>query len=122
MARGFCSECDRYSTDISYPSGFRCPACRERLAREREDERRRRDFEVQQARLRTADFARRDRVFDAAARRLDPDDEGSVWNMIGVALQRGRPDYAERLLRHAREKGWDVRGWEKMIPDRLNPR
>ena len=121
MARGFCNDCGHYSTDISYTAGFRCLECRERIEREREDERRRRDLAFQRGLRSVREFFEHDRVFYAAIRRTDWDDPISVQHLYGFALQRGRPDYAERLREVARESGFDTTGWERMIPERLNP-
>lgn len=121
----FCSSCKRPSREIHYPTGGLCPTCREQFEtareREREDERRRREVAFQRGLRSVRDFFRHDRVFYAAIRRTDWDDPVSVQHLYGFALQRGRPDYAERLREVAREKGFDTVGWEKMIPERLNP-
>jgi hypothetical protein len=121
MPRGHCRECGNYSDDLTYPSGLRCPLCLSAAEARREDERRRRDLETTRALRELADFVRRDRVMDQALRRMDHDDTLSVWDTIGIALQRGRQDIVERLLEHAARKRWDMSGWRKMIPERLNP-
>lgn len=126
MSKGNCLGCRAWTNDLSYPAGGLCPACREAAARRREDERRGRELAYQRAvaELRQDRFFpwARDQVLEAALRRLRQDDRRSVLETIGVALQRGRPDIAQKLVEHARKARMDVTGWEKMIPDRLNPR
>jgi len=121
VAKGFCNDCGNYSLDITYPSGGRCPACRERIAREREDERRGRELAFHRARRELADFLRRDEAWDSAVRRVDLDDPISVQHLYGFALQKGRYGFAERLRLTAIEKGFDTTGWEKALPEKFNP-